>query len=103
MYIDRITEFWWNWQVGGTGCDHERLWWADKPTAEQWGTRSFPAPIVGQWQSLDVTDLYNAWEDQVYPNFGLQLRPFGTSDNFNFFYSSRHFDDSLRPKLVIEQ
>jgi hypothetical protein len=30
IYLDRITEPW-DWRTKGTGRDHDRLWWADKP------------------------------------------------------------------------
>jgi len=104
MYIDRITQFWWDWQTTGTGCDHERLWWADRPNTVQWTAVTLPAPIVGQWYTVDITDLYNAWQSGQYPNYGLQLRPVSNDNNFDFFYSSRYMDDStLRPKLVIRQ
>lgn len=36
LYLDRITEFW-DWRIQGTGADMERLWWADRPAAVQWG------------------------------------------------------------------
>jgi surface antigen len=103
MYIDRITQFWWDWQTSGTGCDYDRLWWADRPSAVQWSATIFPAPVVGQWYSMDITDLYNAWQSGQYPNYGLQLRPVYNWDNFNFFYSSRYAGDMFRPKLIIQQ
>lgn len=103
MYLDRITQFWWDWQTAGTGCDHARLWWADRPSAEQWGTAIIPAPIVGQWCSVDITDLYNAWQSGQYANYGVQLRPVYNWDYFDDFYSSRYtLDPTLRPKLVIQ-
>ena len=35
----------------------------------------FRLPLVGQWYSIDITDLYNAWQNGTHPNHGLQLRP----------------------------
>lgn len=102
VYLDRITEFW-NWRTQGTGSDRERLWWADRPSATQWIPGSLPAPIVGQWYSIDITDLYNAWKAGTYPNYGVQLRPVSNSNRWNEFYSSDYLGDpSLRPKLVIQ-
>jgi hypothetical protein len=101
MYLDRITEFW-DWKTMGTGSDNERLWWADRPTAVQWIPNSLPAPTIGQWYSIDITDLYNAWQDGTHPNYGLQLRPVSTNDRWSEFYSSDYVDDpSLRPRLVV--
>jgi len=102
LYVDRITQFWWDWQTSGTGCDYQRLWWADKPTAVQWNPTALPAPTLGQWYALDITDLYNAWQTGIYPNYGLQLRPVNNNNDFDFFYSSQYTNDpTLRPKLVI--
>jgi murein DD-endopeptidase MepM/ murein hydrolase activator NlpD len=102
MYLDRITEFW-DWKTMGTGSDFERLWWADRPAAVQWIPGALPAPIEGQWYSIDITDLYNAWQNGTYPNYGLQLRPVSTNNQWNEFYSADFLDDpSRRPKLVVE-
>jgi len=103
MYLDRVTQFWWDWQMTGTGCDHDRLWWADRPSTAQWSAAALTAPVVGQWYTVDITDLYNAWQNGLYPNYGLQLRPVYNADNFNFFYSSRYTNDTFRPKLTIQQ
>jgi murein DD-endopeptidase MepM/ murein hydrolase activator NlpD len=104
MYLDRITQYWWNWQTSGTGCDHDRLWWADRPPSVQWTESTLLAPVVGQWYSVDITDLYNGWQNGQYSNYGIQLRPVQNGNNFNFFYSSRYADDpTLRPKLVIQK
>jgi hypothetical protein len=102
IYLDRITQFWWDWQTAGTGCDHQRLWWADRPSTLQWSATALPAPALGQWYVIDITDLYNAWKSGTLPNYGVQLRPAATSDSFAFFYSSRYAGDpSLRPYLAI--
>src|SRR5207247_1589383 len=74
LYLDRIAEFW-DWKSRGTGADRERLWWADRPSTIQWISTALPACVVGQWYSIDITSLYNAWQGAVYPNFGLQVRP----------------------------
>jgi len=102
IYLDRVTQFWWDWQTSGTGCDHERLWWADKPSATEWQQDAFPAPTQGQWYGIDITSLYNSWQNGTYPNFGLQLRPANNNNHFDSFYSSQYTNDAtLRPKLVI--
>jgi prepilin-type processing-associated H-X9-DG protein len=105
MYLDRITEFW-DWRIQGTGLDRERLWWADRPSAVQWDPNFLPAPIAGRWYSIGITDLYNAWQDGTYENYGIQLRPLRPSYNWNIwneFRSSDYLaDPSLRPKLVVE-
>ena len=104
MYLERITTFW-DWHIQGTGRDRERLWWADRPSTLQWSVGQIPNPAQGQWYAVDITSLYNDWQDGTFPNYGLQLRPaFFFDNNFNEFYSSDFSDDSsLRPKLVIDR
>jgi hypothetical protein len=104
IYLDRIESFWWDWQTTGTGCDYQRLWWNDRPMTVPWNGILLPSPTVGDWYSIDITDLYNAWRSGTYPNYGLQLRPASVADNFDVFYSSRfNVNPMLRPKLVINQ
>jgi hypothetical protein len=102
MYLDRITAFW-DWRTQGTGSDRLRLWWADRPPAVQWIPDALPAPTVGQWYSIDITDLYNAWQNGTYPNYGVQLRPVLNDNQWNEFFSSDYTGDpTLRPKLVVQ-
>jgi hypothetical protein len=102
MHLDRITEFW-DWRTQGTGSDRERLWWADKPATSPWVPGIVPNAVQGQWYALDITTLYNAWQDGTFPNHGVQLRPLQfRNNNFNEFYSSDYTaDPSLRPVLVV--
>jgi hypothetical protein len=102
LYLDRITAPW-DWKNSGTGCDHERLWWADRPSTSQWRADPLATPASGQWYAVDITDLYNAWQTGVYPNYGVQFRPlYNSNNNFDDFYSADYLGDpSLRPKLVI--
>jgi hypothetical protein len=52
--------------------------------------------------SIDITDLYNAWQDGTYPNYGVQLHPVFANDQWSEFYSSNYIDNpSLRPRLVV--
>ena len=99
MNLERITAAW-DWRIGGTGRDRQRLWWADRPSGERWGgARS--APVRGDWYRIDLTSLVTAWVGGLHPNYGLQLRPTSTNHTFNGFYSSDHADASRRPRLVI--
>jgi hypothetical protein len=102
MYLDRITDFW-DWQTQGHGCDRLRLWWGDRPNATQLFSDAIPNPTAGQWYSVDLTDLYNKWQNGTYQNYGIQLRPqYNFNNNFNEFYSEDYADNpDLRPKLVI--
>jgi hypothetical protein len=103
MYLDRITQFW-DWRTQGTGSDHARLWWADKPPTTLWNAGQLPTPSPGQWYAVDITMLYNAWQEGTYPNYGLEFRPVLNNGYFNTFHSSDYVDDpALRPKLVITQ
>jgi hypothetical protein len=106
IWLDRITEFW-DWRTQGTGVDRERMWWIDRPNAVQWNqdvSQPLPVPAFDQWYTIDITNLYNAWQasGNGIDNFGIQLRPASINQNQNSFYSSNYLDDpTLRPKLVI--
>jgi hypothetical protein len=102
MLLDRVTQSW-NWREQGTGRDHDRLWWADRPSAVLWQNEPVSNPTMGQWYGVDITSLYNAWQDGTYPNYGVQFRPVNYyGNNFNEFCSSQNQTNSvLRPKLVI--
>lgn len=101
LYFDRITESW-DWRTMGTGPDHERLWWADRPDYEQWFFDPLPAPTIGEWYTVDITELYNSMRYGLYDNFGFQLRPVSTDNRWAEFYSSDYLGDpAKRPKLVV--
>jgi WD40 repeat protein/tRNA A-37 threonylcarbamoyl transferase component Bud32 len=102
LYLDRITAPW-DWKTSGTGPDHERLWWADRPPTSPWRTNTLPAPSDGEWYAIDLTGLYNAWQSGACPNYGVQLRPETNSNGcFDHFCSSRYTNNpSFRPKLVV--
>jgi Ca2+-binding RTX toxin-like protein len=59
------------------------------------------APAIG-WVEIDVTQAVNAWLANPASNYGLQLRPTNTNNNFNIFVSSDATGDngSRRPQLV---
>ena len=87
----------------GTGRDRDRLWWADKPPAVQWWPAPLPIPVKGKWYEVDITDLYNGWQQGTYPNYGIQLRPLSNINaKRDELYSGDYIKDpTLRPKLVI--
>jgi hypothetical protein len=99
LYLDRIVQPW-DWRTQGSGRDRDRLWWFDRPAGEQWRPDSLPAPTVGEWYSIDVTDMYNLWQGG-YPNYGLQLRPTSIGNEWSEFYSSNYSDPAFRPRLVV--
>ena len=99
MDLYRITQDW-NWQTQGTGSDRLRLWWADQPSAAA-QTTSLPAPGVGSYYYIDITDLYNQWQAGTLPNFGIELRPTSNNNNFDIFGSSRNATQADQPALVI--
>lgn len=91
----------WDWRTSGTGSDKQRLWWADQPGAVPWGASPLPAPRMNSHYDIDVTSLYNAWQSDAVPNYGLELRPVSTSNNFDEFKSSRAPDPDERPELFV--
>ena len=100
LLLDRLTEDW-DWRIQGTGRDRQRLWWADRPDSVQWGAQELPAPVPGSRYTIDITDLYHAWQNGTFPNLGLQLRPTSTANRWGIFASSQHSDPALRPRLVV--
>jgi hypothetical protein len=101
IFVDRVTQDW-DWRIMGTGRDHLRLWWADRPNAVSITPTALPKPKTGKWYRIDITDLYNAWKAGTYPNFGIQLRPSDNMNRWAYFASSQYSDASLRPRLVAE-
>jgi hypothetical protein len=100
MYLRYNVESW-NWKVEGTGPDRERLWWDDRPWTESALDDLLPAPQLNTWYNIDVTSLYNKWQNGTLPNYGITLWPQNNSRSFDFFYSSRYSDAEFRPKLTV--
>ena len=89
MNLEQITSSW----------DTSTKWTA-KPNVQS--VTALAAPTVGSWFSIDLTSLYKQWQAGTVPNYGIELQPAATSQNFDFFYSANYLGDStLRPKLVI--
>ncbi len=59
-------------------------------------------PDIG-WFDIDITQAVNDWLADPQSNFGIQLRPFYTDNNFDRFVSSDAIGDfaQFRPELVI--
>jgi murein DD-endopeptidase MepM/ murein hydrolase activator NlpD len=60
------------------------------------------APPKNQWYDIDITSLYNSWQNGT-ANYGLLLEPSTPNPNnlFNVFYSSDYANANLRPKLEV--
>ncbi|WP_209508260.1 DNRLRE domain-containing protein [Ruegeria sp. HKCCSP335] len=107
MQLDRIVQPW-DWRTNGTGFDFNRLWWADRPNSTLWtGDKQNPLPLPqnNSWYSIDVTNLYNAWQirSNGIENFGVILRPTTNNRRMNAFISSNSLaHPTLRPKLVVD-
>jgi murein DD-endopeptidase MepM/ murein hydrolase activator NlpD len=62
---------------------------------------STAAPRGGGWFSITITNLYHSWLTQVYPNYGLRLRPWEDRGSFlNAFRSTSYSNPDYRPRLV---
>lgn len=70
LYLYQITQYW-NWQTQGTGSDRLRLWWVDQPSAVLYNPNPLPAPAIGSYYYIDITDLYNGWQNGTIPNYGI--------------------------------
>jgi murein DD-endopeptidase MepM/ murein hydrolase activator NlpD len=70
------------------------------------GTKNnLPAPTKGSWYSIDITLIYNSWQNGVYVNKGIRLEPTipdNPNPQFNVFRSSDYSDPAFRPKLVVQ-
>jgi hypothetical protein len=88
IYFDRITSTWDNttkWQTMPSSTNLSLL----------------PAPVDNQWYEIDITALYNGWQGGTYPNYGVMLRPYSTSNIFNVFRSTEYSDANYHPQLVV--
>ena len=59
MYLDRITQFW-DWRTQGAGSDKITALVGRPSIGAPVDIRYLPGATVGQWYSIDITDLYNA-------------------------------------------
>ena len=90
IYSDRVTSSW-----------TESTRWLNQPSAVNLST--LPPPVDGQWYTIDITSLYNGWQNGSYPNYGIRLRPTSVaSDVHNTFRSSEYADANFRPRLVLK-
>lgn len=90
MYLDRVTGTW-----------DENTGWYNKPSFIKIGDLS--TPQLNSWYVIDITNLYNQWQNGTYANHGIQLRPTSSANaKMSFFYSSDYTTNpSLRPKLIV--
>jgi Ca2+-binding RTX toxin-like protein len=61
------------------------------------------APTGPGWYRIEITSLYNAWQDGSVANNGLLLLAADLSTSTNLFYSSDHIDAALRPRLIVHE
>jgi len=103
MYLDRITSSWdWTTQlISPLSPDNERLWWVNRPSFIQISTSPLSAPTVGNYYDINITDLYNQWRSGAVSNYGVQLRPTSTHNEFNVFASSENATAAWRPQLIV--
>ena len=74
MYLDRVTSYW-----------DESTKWQIRPSTLN--IQTIPAPTLDSWYLIDITDLYNSWQNSEFPNHGIMLRPTATSGVWSRFYS----------------
>jgi hypothetical protein len=102
MYFDRVDSSWdWTTQpITPLSPDRTRLWWVNRPNFTTLGQVAVPS--AGQYCDIDITGLYNDWQSGGVPNFGVQLRPTGNSNQWNYFGSSENAVAAWRPQLIID-
>ena len=54
----------------------------------------------GYWTEFEITDYYNSWKTNKFPNYGVYLIPVNTNNNFNFFASSSPLNPSNQQPLI---
>jgi murein DD-endopeptidase MepM/ murein hydrolase activator NlpD len=62
---------------------------------------NFPAITTPGWYSVDITDLYKAWMDGAFPNYGIKLSPTKNNRTNAAQATSDNPDPSIRPRLVV--
>ncbi len=70
-----------------------------KVSARYAGTIKAPKP--GAWYRINITSIYQRWQDGSIPNCGLGFAPTTDSKGWSIFCGSDHSVTSLRPRLVI--
>ena len=73
--------------------------WANQPAAANLGSAA--APVPGQKWAVDITQMFNDWQNGVVNN-GLRIDPLWNWNNFSLLRSSRYVKDSDRPLLALE-
>lgn len=81
--------------------------WSESSDLSDLGTDYFhswlAAPAEAGWYRIEITDLYNAWQDGSLANHGLTLMPADINGVINQFLSSDHAVAALRPRLVVHE
>jgi murein DD-endopeptidase MepM/ murein hydrolase activator NlpD len=90
VYVDMVTSPW-----------DQATGWMTKPAFVPYSLVS-KVPAPNSWYQLDITGIYDKWKSGAAPNYGIQIRPVATNNNFDHFHSSNYTVDlSLRPKLTV--
>lgn len=64
---------------------------------------AIPNPVVGQWVTINITELYNRWVSGEQANNGIVLSTSELNSSLMSFYSSNYTGDPLlRPRLVLD-
>lgn len=79
----------------------QRLWWAQRPSWTQIGSKSIVVPPFG-WIRIDITNWYQDVINQRRVNYGLALTPTRTDNYHDRFSSSNATNFEHRPRLIFE-
>jgi hypothetical protein len=93
LAVDRIADAW-DFPKG------DRLWWKDKPKVAPTNMQALLAPGRKQWYMIELSSLSDGWRNKSFPNYGIQIRPLETNNNYAFFVSSDASDKSKIPHLL---
>jgi hypothetical protein len=88
IYFDQVTSSWNNATV-----------WQTQPSSVNLSL--LPTPVDNHWYEIDITSLYNGWQNGSYPNYGIMLRPASNNNIFNVFRSTEYSDANYRPQIVV--
>jgi hypothetical protein len=91
LAIYRITNFW--TEVGVN--------LSNNPASVYYKNFGLFAVGTDLWNSVDITDLYKDWKNNVYPNYGIKLVPTSNLHSNGHIASSNNIDSSIRPKIII--
>ncbi len=65
------------------------------------GQVSVSQPVLEEYNVIDITDMYNGWENGTYNNYGIKLHPTANSNTVTYFCSGDNLGMDKDPYLEV--